>query len=135
MENGIVIVKSKQENEIMKVELELPEIKGFEYTGEYRAPRHDEWFYNDDRVTKAESDYMAEYPIMRPVAKWRDARPGDLENGPVACRCRDSIRQDWSPAVFAAYSAAPSDELRYGMVDDEGELGSWCAFCQVKDNA
>ena len=28
----------------MKIEIELPEIEGFEYTGEYRPPNADDWF-------------------------------------------------------------------------------------------
>lgn len=30
----------------MKVEIELPEIEGYEYTGEYRTPRKGEYGYN-----------------------------------------------------------------------------------------
>ena len=28
----------------MKIEIELPEVPGYEYTGEYRAPNSDDWF-------------------------------------------------------------------------------------------
>ena len=119
----------------MKVELELPEVKGFEYTGEYRAPKYEEWFYNDTHVTRAESDYMAEYPIMRPVAKWRDARPGDLENGPVECRYKDGFQDPWMQGFFTAYSAGEDDNLRFGIGDDRASLDEWYAYCQVKDNA
>lgn len=119
----------------MKVELELPEIKGFEYTGEYRAPKYEEWFYNDIHVIRAESDYMAEYPIMRPVIKWRDARPGDLENGPVECRYREDKRLDWEEGYFIAISVGKSDHLQFGVSDDEDIVDTWVQFCQVKDNA
>ena len=125
----------------MKVELELPEIEGYEYTGEFRPVRTQEYYLDTDNVPlypakrNGAVDGSYYYPIMRPVAMWRDARPGDLENGPVECRCRDTTTQEWSLATLAAYSAAPSDELRYGMMDTEGELGAWFAYCQVKDNA
>ena len=42
----------------MKVEIELPERPGFEYTNERRYPKKGEWFlFVDDSVVLAEKDY------------------------------------------------------------------------------
>ena len=55
----------------MKIEIDLPEIKGYEYTGEYRPPRNDEWFLDTDHLeylaVKAFNNYDIEYqyPILR----------------------------------------------------------------------
>lgn len=125
----------------MKVELELPEIEGYEYTGEFRPVRTQEYYLDTDNVPlypakrNGAVDGSYYYPIMRPVAMWRDARPGDLENGPVECRYKDGFQDPWMQGFFTAYSAGEDDNLRFGIGDDRASLDEWYAYCQVKDNA
>lgn len=122
----------------VKVEMELPAIEGYEYTGEYREFKVGEYFLTDTTkkiVEKAKYDSGAEYPIMRPVTKWRDARPGDLENGPVECRYKDGYQDGWEEGYFVAYSAAIDDDCRFGCSDQDDCMDDWYVYCQVKDNA
>lgn len=49
----------------MKVELDLPEIPGYEYTGEYRPFVVGEFYYDEGKVQKAEWGSCGLYPIMR----------------------------------------------------------------------
>lgn len=49
----------------MKVELELPEVPGYEYTGEYRRPEINEFFWNSVIVVQCKYDFSFEYPILR----------------------------------------------------------------------
>jgi len=50
----------------MKVSIDLPEIEGFEYTGEYRKPVIGEWFLNVEKVpTKSLTVRGSPYPILK----------------------------------------------------------------------
>lgn len=49
----------------MKVEIELPEVPGYEYTGEYRRPEIDEFFWNKGEAIQCKYDFSSEYPILR----------------------------------------------------------------------
>ena len=52
----------------MKIELELPEIPGYEYTGEYRPPKAGEWFCaGDGTATRAWHNFTSCHPILRKV--------------------------------------------------------------------
>jgi hypothetical protein len=53
----------------MKVEIDLPEIPDYEYTGEYRRPEINEFFWNQGEVVKCQYDFCSEYPILRPKQK------------------------------------------------------------------
>lgn len=120
----------------VKVTFELPEVKGYEYTGEYGSPCAGEFYLDvEDGVKKATYNMRGEYPIMRPIASWRDAKPSDLENGPVECRYKDGHQDPWMEGYFTAYSAGEDDDLRFGVGDDTASLDGWYAYCQVKDNA
>ena len=52
----------------MKIELDLPEIEGYEYTGEYRKPKEDEYYKAVRDARQAESDSSSEYPILKKKA-------------------------------------------------------------------
>jgi hypothetical protein len=55
----------------MKVEIELPELEGFEYTGEYRPVMSGEYFLNSNNKPEfASSSYVSNYHILKPVEKW-----------------------------------------------------------------
>lgn len=63
----------------VKVSMELPELpEGFEYTGEYRAARGEEYFLSSDGVQREHSGTFAEYPIIRKCEVWRDATAQDI---------------------------------------------------------
>lgn len=49
----------------MKVELNLPEVPGYEYTGEYRCPKIGEFFCNKNEAVQCKYDFSSEYPILR----------------------------------------------------------------------
>ena len=53
----------------MKVELELPEVAGYEYTGEYRPFAVGEFYYNENEVHKATWSSSSCYPIMKAIKR------------------------------------------------------------------
>ena len=48
----------------MKVEIDLPEIEGFEYTGEYRSAETGEYISINNHVITAQG-HIYEYPILK----------------------------------------------------------------------
>jgi len=63
-------LKCKCKGKKMKVEIDLPEIDGFEYTGEYREPKKGEWYYSGLCAVHAEYSIGCCLPILKPVEKW-----------------------------------------------------------------
>ena len=56
----------------MKVEIELPEVPGYEYTGEYRPPNIGELFWSNQKVVECSyGSLTSEYPILRVKEKPR----------------------------------------------------------------
>ncbi len=53
----------------MKVEIDLPEIPGYEYTGEYRPYTTGEFYYDHGGAQKANWDSGGYYPILRKKEK------------------------------------------------------------------
>lgn len=87
----------------MKVEIDLqgPPV-GYEYTGEYRAPKVGEPYinpFNAGLVSKASSDHPYPRFILREVTKWRDATVEDairaIRGEKVVARMRDAIDDEW----------------------------------------
>ena len=85
----------------MKIEIDLPEIEGFEYIGEYRIPEEDEWFlYGNGSPEKVGlSPIVHIFPILRKVEPPREFKEGawypvELNVGKViTCRyAEDSFR-------------------------------------------
>jgi len=59
----------------MKVELDLPQIDGYLYTGEWRIPREGEWVMDLDREEisqTAHNDCQIKYPILKPITNNSD---------------------------------------------------------------
>jgi hypothetical protein len=54
----------------MKIVIDLPEIEGFEYTGEYRKIKNGDWFLNEDLKPIRSSCTGDVFPILKPVEKW-----------------------------------------------------------------
>ena len=52
----------------MKIELDLPEVPGYEYTGEYRSPKLDEPFKAGAGVRFGSGGMSAEFPILKKKA-------------------------------------------------------------------
>ena len=52
----------------MKIELDLPEVTGYEYTGEYRIPREGEPFKGSTDVRFADAGITCEFPILKKKA-------------------------------------------------------------------
>jgi hypothetical protein len=126
-------------NKTVKATVTLPEFEGFEYTGEVRELSQGDHYLDLDvfqpEVAKWTKTYTSKflYVVMRPVPTWRDARPSDLENGPVRCRCRDTEKEEWQTGYLCAYMA--KDPFRFGISRADGKLEQWSIFCQVQDNA
>jgi len=128
---------------MVKVEMELPRIQGFEYTGEYRTPKVGEaYLYDPDdaEVITAVHLITAEYPIMRKAEVWREARPSDLDNGPVVCRYSDdSLDIETNPEIgfLVGYDACRGTEYPFAVAEEEDsdEPDGYYRYCQVKDNA
>ena len=127
----------------VKVTMDLPLITGFEYTGEYRQPMQGEPFLRDtDNHIVDTSSYgmAAEYPIMRKAEVWREARPSDLDNGPVVCRYSDDSQDiETNPEIgyLVGYDACRGTEYPFAVAEekDSDEPDGYFRYCQVKDNA
>ena len=103
----------------MKIEIELPEIDGFEYTGEYGMPKVGDWFvYADGDVVQAKVDFKDSYPrfILKPVEKWI---PANLEyiqehyqwGEVVEVRVRDNVDSGWISTNITYYDALEWDHV------------------------
>ena len=65
----------------MKVTIDLPEIEGFEYTGEYRGPNKGEHYYDEGKQLVAQAARHAACPILKkkaPVYKTYHAFQSDV---------------------------------------------------------
>ena len=63
----------------MKIEIELPEIEGYEYTGEYRAPKDGEYYTHQGKVIECGMDAHSEYIIIKKKApKYAVITQGDF---------------------------------------------------------
>jgi len=51
----------------MKIEFELPDLPGYEYTGEYRSFVAGEFYYDENEVHKAACESCGCYPIMKAI--------------------------------------------------------------------
>ena len=61
----------------MKVEIDLPEIEGYEYTGEYRPPKDGECYLGREHTAKkATFNYDDRHLILR-HKRWRAEKGGD----------------------------------------------------------
>lgn len=119
---------------MVKVEMELPELpEGYEYTGEYRPARADEWHMDgNDELSQSYETTMGSYLIVR-KSKWRKAKPSDLDNGPVKCRFRDSTYDDWETGYFIGFHASPDVDCQYMIGEGDEDLhGEWYAYCEVE---
>lgn len=127
----------------VKVEVTFPLIEGFEYTGEYRSPKEGEVYLRDadeGNATKCTHFLAAGYPIMRKAETWREARPSDLDNGPVVCRYSDDSQDiETNPEIgfLVGYDACRGTEYPFAVAEEEDhdEIDGWFRYCQVKDNA
>lgn len=125
------------------VNIQLPEVEGYEYSGEYRSPKAGEHYLAESDkpaiVKMATMPVSAEYPILRPSKKWRDARPGDLENGPVPCRYSDNLDDirngKATEGYFCTYDACQGTDYAFGVCEDadDEEVDSYWRYCQVKE--
>ncbi len=120
---------------MVKVEMELPELpEGYEYTGEYRPARADEWYMDgNDELSQSYDTTMGSYLIVR-KSKWRKAKPSDLDNGPVKCRFRDERRSDWKDGYFVGFHAHAGTDYPYMVVIEETDnyYDNWYAYCEVE---
>ena len=67
----------------MKIKLDLPEIEGFEYTGEYRAPNSDDWFLDGTgkpyQCQTSNYEGRPSFPILKKKApKYKTVTNGDF---------------------------------------------------------
>jgi len=66
----------------MKIEIELPEIEGFSYTGEHRVPKEEEWFIDLDGSPFRRGSFIPEedeedkYLILRKLKPKREFKDG-----------------------------------------------------------
>ena len=114
--------------------MELPELpEGYEYTGEYRPARADEWHMDgNDELSQSYETTMGSYLIVR-KSKWRKAKPSDLDNGPVKCRYRDESYDAWETGHFIGFLANMDVDYPYMIGEDETDLhGEWFAYCEVE---
>ncbi len=120
---------------MVKVEMELPELpEGYEYTGEYRPARADEWHMDgNDELSQSYDTTMGSYLIVR-KSKWRKAKPSDLDNGPVKCRYWDDPSVGWTDGYLMGFHAYPGTDYPYMVVIEEtdDDYDNWYAYCEVE---
>lgn len=112
-----------------KVEIDLPVLEGYEYTGEYRQPEAHEAFLGNNNVPVYGKLSVGAFPILRKT-EWRDATLEDLKRCPLPCRVRDYPHADWTEwCVLTGWSKTDEqDDMNWA----DGEEGYW-AYCQVLD--
>jgi hypothetical protein len=59
----------------VKVTLDMPEVEGYEYTGEYRQALATEMYMGGGRALKGST--ISEWPILRKADSWRSATVED----------------------------------------------------------
>jgi hypothetical protein len=112
----------------MKVKIELPELEGYEYTGEYREVAANEYYLDVfGEAKKAEADVYEPYPILKPVEKWIVPTLEYMQENykwgeTVEARVKDTINVEWS------MSRLESIDDRYAT--DDGL--SW-RYCEIKE--
>jgi hypothetical protein len=52
----------------MKITFDLPDIEGYEYTGEYRPPQKKEFFSEEGKAVLSRHDSSCDYPILKKKA-------------------------------------------------------------------
>ena len=62
----------------MRVEIGLPEIEGYEYTGEYRSPMYYEYWLSVEGTISTRKDTSGPYPILKKITTKRNITAKDL---------------------------------------------------------
>lgn len=55
----------------VEVKMQMPEVPGYEYTGEYRQFKIGEYVADGDIVRQMDYNSLAQYPILRKIQKWK----------------------------------------------------------------
>jgi hypothetical protein len=101
----------------MKIEIELPEIDGFEYTGEYKIPNIEDHYLDSSlNPNFAMEKICSPYPILKPIEKWI---PANLEyiqehykwGEAVEVRIKDYGDDEWSFTNITYYDASEWDRI------------------------
>ena len=120
----------------MKVEIELPEIEGFEYTGECRFAESDiDYFmYGNDSngavSTAASGMSKIKSPIQRKIKQYRnltrlEAMSAIVENGgPIKCEMRSCENSDWRE--FTLIGIKLLAKFPFESAND------WCFKCRIE---
>jgi len=115
----------------MKVEIDLPEIDGFEYTGEYRKPKKGEWYYSGLCAVHAEYSIGCCLPILKPVEKWIT---------PTLEYMQEYYR--WGEDVEARFRNCDSDDWHYTLLlgIEDGDTDPYIdynnddyKYCEIKE--
>ena len=92
----------------MKVEIELPEIEGYEYTGEYRGVEEGEYFLPYTRMVAEKYEYSAHgifgnALILRPK-RWRAEEGGEYYSFTDDLKIADCI-DDYNEFDYSLYKS------------------------------
>lgn len=117
----------------MKVEIDLPEIEGYEYTGEYRGPKCGEFVLSDSLSIAKANECFKPMHILEPVEKWivptieymqEHYRWGERPE----VRVRDSKSEVWN---------STEGLININMVDDDCErfecYWDYYKYCEIKE--
>ena len=126
----MIIADVKEDANKMKVEIELPEIEGFEKIAEFRRPKKGERFW--DGFDVLEAGYTHDIPrlILKPVEKWivptmeylqKYYRWGEL----VEARFKDFRDIDWEYGYLT--HIRPCDD--WYQEDNE----DYWKYCEIKE--
>ena len=94
-DNFVFISEKIKENgeKKMKVNIELPEIEGFSYTGEYRFPDKGEYYEHEGSALESTYNMGCSRFILKKVVKWR--KVNCLEDIGKEARFRDLHSEEW----------------------------------------
>jgi hypothetical protein len=117
---------------IVKVTLGMPEVEGYEYTGEFRKIVDGELYLNDGMVRHGRT--CGQYPVLRKIDRWRSATVEDairaLQGIRIEARFWDSALHPAEKTYGVLASFVPS--FRYPWIREGVQPGCF-RFCEVKE--
>jgi hypothetical protein len=126
-------LKCKCKGKKMKVEIDLPEIDGFQYTGEYRSVKYGERYlfytsYMSEWKNKEESHHK--FHILIPTEKWITPTLEYMQEHykwgeEIPCRVRDYNHHEWSDYILKSIKEG---EFPYVCL-----CGEDYKYCEIKE--
>jgi endonuclease YncB( thermonuclease family) len=123
----------------MQVDLQVEVPKGYELTGEYRAPVIGDFYLEASRrASKANINFSSSWLILRKVDTWRDATLDDLERvmdgETVECKYQERLSLKWVEGyVLRGWYIDTYGEKAWVLQAKCGKSFWYSENCQVKE--